>query len=308
MLRSTLEALARRYVPGSGGVAIRPLAAGLTNESYCVSRGGAQYGLRVAIGGARDLGLDPGWECRVLGAAAAADLAPAILHCEHSHGVLVTEWVVGRTWTPQEISRPAAVATMAGLLRRVHSLPIPMPARIMHPVAWIALYENALAAGPRQQPARWPREDLSAALERQLELLAEAEPATPVLCHSDLHRYNLVVGDAALGGGTGARAILLDWEYAHVTDPWWDLAGWASNNDWQAAEAERLASRYLGRAPAAGERARLDSQLWLYDYVCLLWSELYLRQRAGLEPTPSLSVQSVASRGDALLRRLRRVR
>ncbi len=29
--------------------------------------------------------------------------------------------------------------------------------------------------------------------------------------------------------------MLLDWEYAHASDPFWDLAGWSANNDFEEA-------------------------------------------------------------------------
>jgi thiamine kinase len=308
MLRSTLEALALRWVPGNGGVQIRALSCGLVNESFCVTRGGAHYGLRLAAGGAQDLGVNRAWECRVLAAAAAAGLAPAIMHCEPLQGVLVTGWVSGRTWTAAETAGSAAVAAMAELLRRVHSLPIQAPGRVMNPAAWIALYEDALARATPGSAAASPWVELADTRERQLALLAEAEQSKPVLCHSDLHRHNLVVGDGEVGCETGAPAILLDWEYAHVADPLWDLAGWSLNNDWRADQAEELACRYLGRAPLAGERLRLDSLLWLYDYVCLLWSELYLRVRAAPEAAVQAPARAVAARADHVLRRLRRVR
>jgi thiamine kinase-like enzyme len=93
----------------------------------------------------------------------------------------------------------------------------------------------------------------------------------PVLCHSDLHRFNVLVG---------SRIFLLDWEYAHVSDGFWDLAGWIANNDWPTADADRLLARYLGRSAEPGECARLRVLEWLYDYVCLLWSELHLSQRS----------------------------
>jgi thiamine kinase len=307
MLRSTLEALALRWVPGHGGVQIRPLTSGLVNESFCVTRGGVRYGLRLASGDAHALGVNRQWECCVLAATAAAGVAPAVLHCEPAHGVLVTGWVTGRTWTAEETARVTAMAAMAGLLRRVHALPIPAPARVMNPAAWIALYEGAIAAQGAEATSGAPWAELSDTLRRQLALLAEAGPSRPVLCHSDLHRQNLVVGDGAFDDATGARAMLLDWEYAHVADPLWDLAGWASNNDWHADEVQDLACRYLGRAPTAGERVRLDSLRWLYDYVCVLWSALYERLRGGSAPEAP-APQAVAARADHVLRRLRRVR
>ena len=73
--------------------------------------------------------------------------------------------------------------------------------------------------------------------------------------------------------------ILLDWEYAHVADPLWDLAGWSANNDLEADVQWGLLTRYLGSAPDPGRWQRFRSLLWLYDYVCLLWSQLYLDLR-----------------------------
>ena len=36
---------------------------------------------------------------------------------------------------------------------------------------------------------------------------------------------------------------------------------------------------YLGRPASRQEAERLRLLTWLYDYVCLLWSELYLTRR-----------------------------
>ncbi len=102
-----------------------------------------------------------------------------------------------------------------------------------------------------------------------------ALPSVPsVLCHSDLHAANLVAGEGGL--------TLLDWEYAHLSEAFWDLAGWSCNND-LAEEARRLLlSSYLGRTPRDEETERLEHLAWLYDYVCVLWSELFAA-RGGAE-------------------------
>ena len=62
-------------------------------------------------------------------------------------------------------------------------------------------------------------------------------------------------------------------------DPFWDLAGWIANNDWDRGLGAALLASYLQRPPQSDEAARLELLLWLYDYVCLQWSELYLKQR-----------------------------
>ena len=47
MPRSAPDELALRWVPGAGPVTLRPLAAGLVNESYRVERSGRVYSMRL---------------------------------------------------------------------------------------------------------------------------------------------------------------------------------------------------------------------------------------------------------------------
>lgn len=111
-----------------------------------------------------------------------------------------------------------------------------------------------------------------------------------MLCHSDLHPQNVVL--AAHG------PVLLDWEYAHVSEPLWDLAGWSCNNDLCADARRLLLASYLGRRPGADEAARLEQLAWLYDYVCLLWCEVYATLR------PDIPGDTISERAQLLARRL----
>jgi thiamine kinase-like enzyme len=273
MRRSTPEELALQWVPGAGPVTLRPLAAGLVNESYRVERDGRVYSMRLAAD-VPELGVDREWECRVLGCAARAGLAPVISCCEPSRGILVAEWTGGAAWTAEELRRPGNIRALTGLIRRVHALPIPSPARIMSPAGWIAHYGGAAnrraAARTGMQPAA--SAGLRGAADAHLEQLAGIPSAQAVLCHSDLHRLNVAAGE---------RLVLLDWEYAHVADPYWDLAAWVANNDGTANFAADVVAGYLERPAGRHESERLRLLIWLYDYVCLLWCESYLTQRAG---------------------------
>jgi len=271
MPRSAPEELALRWVPGAGPVTLEPLAAGIVNESYRVERGGRAYSMRLAAG-VLELGVDREWECKVLECAARAGLAPVIACCEPARGILVAEWNGGRAWTAEELRLPGNIRALTGLLRRVHALPIPTPARIMSPADWIAHYTGAATRRAAAQAGRQSAASagLRDAVNARLEELAGFPPAHPVLCHSDVHRLNLAAGE---------RLVLLDWEYAHVSDPYWDLAAWIANNDGPASFAADVLESYLGRPASRRESERLRLLTWLYDYVCLLWSELYLDRR-----------------------------
>src|SRR5450631_481899 len=294
MLPEGIRQIAERYVPGSGALGIQRLGSGLVNDSYRVARGGQLYALRVSTGHAAEFGIDREWECRVIERAEAAGLAPIVICCEPRHGILVARWVSGSTWTKAQVRQAENIGIVAQLVRRIHALAVPQGARTMNPAAWIAHYRDALARhspgadlrpvgpGPSRRPQPAPDACLAA--------LAELPPAAAVLCHSDLHPQNVVL--AAQG------PILLDWEYAHVSDPLWDLAGWSCNNDLCADGRRLLLAGYLGRQPVAAEASRLEHLAWLYDYVCLLWSEVYATLR------PDEPGDAVCARAQLLAERL----
>jgi thiamine kinase-like enzyme len=288
MLPPELELLAGRHVPGAGSIEIHRLRGGLMNDTYRVERDGASFAMRVASPGSSHLGFDRAFEARVLEVAAAADLAPAIAYCDAQRGILITRWALGQRWDRAEVCRPANIARIALLLRRIHSLPLPMPARVMSPAMWLDYYSAAgrTAVQTRHAPA------LREAAAKHLAAVAALPGVAPVLCHSDLHTLNLI--------DRGRSLLLLDWEYAHVSDPLWDLAGWSANNDLDEDLKQSLLSSYTGGWPTPDERSRLALLGWLYDYVCLSWSELYLRGAARADAAPD----GVAARAAQLAARL----
>jgi thiamine kinase len=283
MLPGELRLFAERHVPGAGPVDVQRSGGGLVNETYRVLRDGATYAMRVVAANPYDLGVDRDWEAQVLKAACAADLAPAVQHFDARRGILITRWEAGQSWSEAAVRRPTNIRRMAELMRRIHALPVPTPARLMSPGKWIEYYRAGAHSGAAAA--------LRPAAALQLAVLASLPAAAPALCHSDLHPLNLI--------DRGASLILLDWEYAHVSDPLWDLASWSANNDLEEPWQHDLLKSYLLRLPTGNEYMRLRLLGWLYDYVCLLWSELYLNLTRAGRPDAA-----VASRTQVLSERL----
>ncbi|HEX3604151.1 MAG TPA: phosphotransferase [Steroidobacteraceae bacterium] len=258
-----VEELCRAIVPGAGSVHVQPLGSGLLGETYKVTRGGAAYALKVAAEHGPKLGMNRAWELRVLEAAGTAGLAPRVVFSD-ARGAVLARWVAGRPWLAEESEFAENIRGIAELLRRVHALAAPTPPRVVSPLEWIAIYGAALSqrsGSPRDLALR------AAAIDRAEEI--SKPPLFPgVVCHSDLHAMNVIRGADSL--------MLLDWEYAHVADPLWDLAGWSANNDFDAGSQWSLLTDYLQNTPAPIHWRRFRLFLWLYDYVCLLWSHLYL--------------------------------
>jgi thiamine kinase-like enzyme len=286
--RAQLESVAERHVPGTGKIDIQPLGQGFVNDTYRVTRDGSSYALRAAVASNHDLGLDRRWEARVLEGAVSAGLAPALVYCDPERGLLISRWVDGKSWSPPDTLLPANIDRVAELMRRIHGLRLPVPTRNMTPRQWVDYYSAAAAAAAAAAgavavtattattgaPAARSAALRSMAVDR-LGALAALTHVAPVVCHSDLHTLNLL--------DRGGSLVLLDWEYAHAADPFWDLAGWSANNDFEAETSLELLATYLGRASTPVERLRLRLLSWLYDFVCLLWSELYLSAH-GAEP------------------------
>ena len=262
-----IERLCRDVVPGTGSIDFEALGAGLISQTYRVARDGMAYTLKVAAEHRPDLRADLPWEVRVLEDAGSAGLAPHLAYFDLDRAVLLTRWAEGRSWGSHETAAPANLDRIAALLRRVHALAVPMPARPIAPLQWIQIYLEALSRRTSHSSDPVLRREALVRAQAWLEL----PRAIGVVCHSDLHTLNLIQENDSL--------ILLDWEYAHVTDPLWDLAGWCANNDFDAELQWGLLERYLGKTAISSEWQRFKLLLALYDYVCLLWSQLYLNVR-----------------------------
>jgi thiamine kinase len=283
-------ALARRHVPGAGEPGVKWLQSGVANSSYSVLRDGCRYGLRIAHSGSASLGVDREWERRVLEQVARAGLAPRVEACLPAEGVLVTRWAEGTSWSPREARQIDKIVPIAALARKIHSVRSPVLARAMTPGRWIDLYRKALGQFVPAAVLAGDSSGLDAHLPGLQQAYQRFGPRPGVLCHSDLHRHNLIQSDDGL--------IVLDWEYAHVGDPFWDLAGWLSMNDLSGDAAEALLGAYLARAPREEERLRLRVLQWFYDYIALLWIRLIAAIRGGETPA------DLAERSQVLQERL----
>jgi thiamine kinase-like enzyme len=130
----------------------------------------------------------------------------------------------------------------------------------MSPADWVRHYDSQSAVAQSKYRSM---------VAYRLNEWAALPAAAAVVCHGDLHALNLLQ--------TGESLRLLDWEYAHVSEPFWDLAGWCANGDLNDGARRRLLGDYLQCPATAQQWRRLELLGWLYDYICLQWSVLCLR-------------------------------
>ncbi len=183
---------------------IEPVIGGRTNENFRVTAGARSYFARLGI----DLphhGILRANEIRSHRLAAAAGIAPALLHA--GDGVMVTEFIAGKTLVQGEMLDDAVLARLARALRELAAVVAPAELPIFDPAVVCRRDLEALPADALLAPRRT----------RATNLLA----ATPVLTarnliHADLIPENVIVSDD--------RVMLVDWEYAGRGDPAVDVA------------------------------------------------------------------------------------
>lgn len=168
-------------------------------------------------------------------AAHAAGVSPAVLY--HEPGVLVIDYIEGRTLAAADLQQDAMLDLALALVARAHR-EIPRHLRGPALAFWvfhvIRDYTATLHEGQSPHAALLP--DLLA----QADALETAVGAiTLVFGHNDLLPANFL--------HDGSRLWLIDWDYAGFNSPLFDLGGLAANNGLSEAQETRMLETYFDR-------------------------------------------------------------
>jgi len=236
---------------------IEPIKHGLTNRSWLVSTAGDRFVVRLSdVGAAAQLQIDRDSEAIVLRHVARAGIGPEVLRCDPARGILVTRYL-GPTWTEHDAQSDYHIDRLAGLLRRLHALEVPVGVRPVDLAATVDGYiRTLLERGTHSELAS--RQLRECANETAMQL---RQDSTPCLCHNDVHHLNIVGSDPIR---------LIDWEYAGVGEPLFDLASLCVYHRYGKAQRERLVTAY-GASDAINWQ-RLELACWLFDYIRDLWT------------------------------------
>ena len=145
-------AIARSRARRGRRSSIERLGSGLVNESYRVARDGRWYSLRIPAPRGAELGLDRGWECRVLARAPWRRASPRHRVLRAARGILVARWVDAPLVDARAVREPENIREVARLARRIQALPVPEAAAPHEPRGWVGHYREALERA--RSPAR----------------------------------------------------------------------------------------------------------------------------------------------------------
>jgi thiamine kinase-like enzyme len=274
-----VRALGRLPELSGRALTLTPLSGGITNRNFLVVAEGlaGRFVLRLAGNDTHLLGISREVEHTATVMAAGVGVGPEVVAFIRPEGYLVTRFIEGRPVGDELVHRPETLRAVADSIRRVHDGPaIPglfVPFRIVE--AYRAL---ALARGV----AIPPEYDVARAACRRIELALLSAPLELRPCHNDLLNANFI--------DDGTRIRIVDWEYAGMGDPFFDLGNFSVNHSLTSAEDAVLLAAYDGEIRPA-RAARLALMRVVSDFREAMWGVLQ-------QAISSLDVDFVAYAGE----------
>jgi thiamine kinase-like enzyme len=253
-------AAAIRAVPAWAGRepdAVTPLPGGLTNRNFRVDLGGAAYVVRIPGKDTALLGIDRQAEWEATRAAAAAGVGPEPVAFLPDRGILVTRFLTADPLPADALARDDVLAGVVTAIRTLHAMPA-IPSRFS-PFQVVRDYRRL--AAERDVPIPPAFEEARAAAD-EIEQACGARPVPLVPCHNDLLSANFLHRDG--------RVFVVDYEYAGMGDPFFDLGNFAVNHDLPEDAQRAVLTRYAGHA-SRGALARLRLMRIVSDLREAMW-------------------------------------
>jgi thiamine kinase-like enzyme len=262
-LRDQLVAAMQR-IPELAGedLTLTALTGGITNRNFLVTVAGraGRYVIRLAGNDTHLLGISREVEHAATLAAAGVGVGPEVTAFIRPEGYLVTRFIEGSPVSDQAVHQAATQRRVGESLRRIHDGP-PIPGLFI-PFRIVEAY-RALAAA---RGVVIPREyELAESFARRIELAFLSNPIEMRPCHNDLLNANFI--------DDGTRIRIVDWEYAGMGDPFFDLGNFSVNNGLHPDEDAEVLDAYEGEV-RAGRLARLTLMRTMSDFREAMWGVL----------------------------------
>ncbi|MDX6641784.1 MAG: hypothetical protein QOF12_2795 [Solirubrobacteraceae bacterium] len=226
---------------------------GITNRNYRVRFGGQDHVVRMCGLDTELLGIDREAERAAAAAAHAAGVGPPVTAVLLEDGCLVTAFVEGHGLEPVDVRED--IGRVARALHTVHG------AGHLHATfSPFRIGERYRELTLERSGALPPGCDAAAAAARRIE--AALPPFKPAMCHNDLLPANLI--------DDGEQLWIIDWEYAGMGDPYFDLGNLSAMNGFDVTDDVELVTAYLGHCDEP-DIARVRLQRAAAEYREGMW-------------------------------------
>jgi thiamine kinase-like enzyme len=218
-------------------VVVTPLVGGITNQNYRLDIAGEAFVLRISGTGTHLLGINREHERACTAISAEIGVGAEVIYYLPSEDALVTRFIVGKNISSEEAAQPEMLERIVHAVQRYHAGPsFPgtfSPFETVHTYHQLALEHGVVF--PDTLPQVFT---LMANMQQALNSRQQIRP-----CHNDLLASNFI--------DDGNTIRIIDWEYAAMGDPFFDLGNFAINQDLNHQQCELLLHHYFGEIRAS---------------------------------------------------------
>ena len=240
------------------------LAGGITNQNYKVVVGGEAYVLRISGANTELLGVNRQIEHEANLAAARIGIAPEVIYLVEPEQYLVTRFVEGQPITLDEIRQPETIMQVMEALKQIHALP-----RVDCEFNSFRFIENCNQIASDTGVTFPDNFNWMMARANEIEQTLRSHPTPLHLCHNDLLNANFLIGS------TDGKLTILDWEYAAMGDPFFDLANFTANHEFSDEQDREVLLAYWGEVTPQN-RAHLKLMQIMSDFREAMWGMVQL--------------------------------
>jgi thiamine kinase len=228
---------------------------GLTNESYRVVGCGQPVVVRISNANSKALQINRESEAVVLRLVEQANIGAPVLYYQPETQILITRELPGRNPDRNAVATDRSIERLSQLFATLHSL---NPDERVQSLSLVQSLEHYW----RLQGSEFNK-DMALSIAQESD-----DQKARCLCHNDVHHLNLI--------DNGERLWLLDWEYAAIGDPLFDLASVCCYHEFNLDQRHSLLRQY---SPSANDElhTRLGRMCWLFNYIKTLWFEVRAR-------------------------------
>ncbi|MHA1737629.1 MAG: phosphotransferase [Candidatus Heimdallarchaeota archaeon] len=240
---------------------------GLTNRNYQITVDGEQFVLRISGKNTESLGINREHEYEALRAASSAGLGPKINRFIKPEGHLVTQWIEGRHWSPDEFRTKEKIRLMVETIKQLHAL-APIKATFS-PFGRVESY----ARTAREYGVQLPQDFNDILNTVQFIKDDQKRDVSDWLrfCHNDLVAVNYLYSDKE------EKITIIDWEFAGMGDFYFDLATLVYTHDTHGPISheleEYLLMCYFGKVDDVS-RLRLAGMKFMLTLFYSMWGFL----------------------------------
>lgn len=232
---------------------ISEIEGGQVNRHYLIEIDRQRLVLRRNNPNSAALGINREQEKMILAAVGQAGFSAPVIYCSVAEGILITDYIDGSHWQKSTLQDTEKRSRLIDALQSIHALSLNIPAFDYRQHA-----ENYWSRLIEYEPAP------PVALQQRREMYlhkVENIPTEHFLCHHDPNPSNIIE--------SSGQIYFLDWEYAGSGWPAFDFAALA--REWDLDQD--ILSEISGL-----EAGQLSDALFMYKYLCELWSKIQFYQ------------------------------